>query len=177
MDVCENRQMGVTMISYKIKNVKHFMGKFLTTESFDSFLVEEASVSTYNTFLIDGRQNKAFYTTEEWEDKEIRPYEFTEWKKLRPVCYSLIKGRRTPCAFKFVLHLIPDYVPSILKDGDTGITPQQIKAFVLTIKYDETGLTLVTGTSFHTFLRDNSADELWDKAMGRFLDKREIEYD
>ena len=62
MDVCENRQMGVTMISYKIKNVKHFMGKFLTTESFDSFLVEEASVSTYNTFLIDGRQNKAFYT-------------------------------------------------------------------------------------------------------------------
>ena len=75
MDVCENRQMGVTMISYKIKNVKHFMGKFLTTESFDSFLVEEASVSTYNTFLIDGRQNKAFYTTEEWEDKEIRPYE------------------------------------------------------------------------------------------------------
>ena len=153
------------------------MGKFLTTESFDSFLVEEASVSTYNTFLIDGRQNKAFYTTEEWEDKEIRPYEFTEWKKLRPVCYSLIKGRRTPCAFKFVLHLIPDYVPSILKDGDTGITPQQIKAFVLTIKYDETGLTLVTGTSFHTFLLDKSADELWDKAMGRFLDKREIEYD
>lgn len=165
------------MISFQIKNVKHFMGKFLTTESFDSFLVEEASISTYNTFLIDGRQNRNFYTSEEWEDKEIRPYDFTEWKTLRPVCYSLIKGRRTPCAFKFVLHLIPDYVPSILKDGETDITPQQIKAFVLTIKYDENGLTLVTGTSFHTFLLDKSADELWDKAMGRFLDKREIEYE
>lgn len=165
------------MISFKIKNVKRFMGKFLTSESFDSFLVEEASISTYNTFLIDGRQNREFYTTEEWEDKEIRPYDFTEWKKLRPVCYSLIKGHKTPCAFKFVLHLIPDYVPSILNGGDTGITPQQIKAFVLTVRYDENGLTLVTGTSFHTFLLDKSADELWDRAMGRFLDKREIEYE
>jgi len=152
------------------------MGKFLNSEAFDSFLVEEASISTYNTFLIDGRQNRDFYTTEEWEDKEIRPYDFSEWKTLRPVCYSLIRGRRTPGSFKFVLHLIPDYVPSILKGGDTGITPQQIKALVLTVRYDGTGLTLITGTSLHTFLPDKSADELWDKAMARFLDRREIEY-
>ena len=177
MKVCKTRQMGAVMISFRIKNVKHFMGKFLTSEDFDTFLVEEASISTYNTFLIDGRQNKDFYTSEEWEDKEIRPYDFTEWKKLRPVCYSLIKGRKTPSAFKFVLHLIPDYVSSILKDGGTGITPQQIKAFVLTVRYDENGLTLVTGTSLHTFLLEKSADELWDKAMGRFLEKRKIEYD
>lgn len=165
------------MISFKIKNVKQFMGKFLASEAFDSFLVEEASISTYNTFQIDGHQNRDFYTTEEWEDKEIRPYDFSQWNKLRPICYSLIKGTRTPSAFKFVLHLMPDYAASILKDGDTSITPQQIKAFVLTVRYDDTGLTLITGTSFHTFIMDKSADELWDKAMGRFLDKREIEYE
>lgn len=164
------------MISFKIKNVRQFMGKFLASEAFDSFLVEEASISTYNTFQIDGHQNREFYTTKEWEDREIRPYDFSQWKQLRPICYSLIKGTRTPSAFKFVLHLMPDYVASILKDGDTGITPQQIKAFVLTVRYDDTGLTLITGTSFHTFIMDKSADELWDKAMGRFLDKREIEY-
>lgn len=165
------------MISFKIKNVKQFMGKFLASEAFDSFLVEEASISTYNTFQIDGHQNRDFYTTEEWEDKETRPYDFSQWNKLRPICYSLIKGTRTPSAFKFVLHLMPDYAASILKDGDTSITPQQIKAFVLTVRYDDTGLTLITGTSFHTFIMDKSADELWDKAMGRFLDKREIEYE
>lgn len=165
------------MISFKIKNVRQFMGKFLASEAFDSFLVEEASISTYNTFQIDGHQNRDFYTTEEWEDREIRPYDFSQWNKLRPICYSLIKGTRTPSAFKFVLHLMPDYAASILKDGDTSITPQQIKAFVLTVRYDDTGLTLITGTSFHTFIMDKSADELWDKAMGRFLDKREIEYE
>lgn len=165
------------MIALKIKNVKQFMGKLLASEAFDSFLTEEASISTYNTFLIDGHQNKDFYTNEEWEDKEIRPYDFTEWKQIRSICYSLIKGKKTPSAFKFILHLIPDYVPSILKSEDTAVTPQQIKALVLTIKYDGTTLTLITGTAFHTFIMDKSVDALWDNAIKKFLDKREINYE
>ena len=165
------------MIALKIKNVKQFMGKLLASEAFDSFLTEEASISTYNTFLIDGHQNKDFYTNEEWEDKEIRPYDFTEWKQIRSICYSLIKGKKTPSAFKFILHLIPDYVPSILKSEDTAVTPQQVKALVLTIKYDGTTLTLITGTAFHTFIMDKSVDALWDNAIKKFLDKREINYE
>lgn len=165
------------MIALKIKNVKQFMGKLLASEAFDSFLTEEASISTYNTFLIDGHQNKDFYTNEEWEDKETRPYDFTEWKQIRSICYSLIKGKKTPSAFKFILHLIPDYVPSILKSEDTAVTPQQIKALVLTIKYDGTTLTLITGTAFHTFIMDKSVDALWDNAIKKFLDKREINYE
>lgn len=153
------------------------MGKLLASEAFDSFVIEEASISTYNTFLIDGHQNRDFYSTEEWEDREIRPYDFTAWKQIRPVCYSLIRGTRTPSAFRFVLHLIPDYVASVLKKEETAITPQQIKALVLTVKYDGTALTLVTGTAFHTFIMDKTVDRLWDDAMKKFLDKREIEYE
>ena len=153
------------------------MGKLLASEAFDSFLLEEASISTYNTFLIDGHQNRDFYSTEEWEDTEIRPFDFTAWKQIRPICYSLIKGTRTPSAFKFILHLIPDYVASILKSEETDITPQQIKALVLTMKYDGTTLTLITGTAFHTFVMDKTVDGLWDNAVKKFLDKREIAYE
>lgn len=165
------------MIAFKITNIKHFMSKLLGSEAFDAFLLEEASISTYNTFLIDGRQNRDFYTTEEWEDREIRPYDFSAWKQMRPICYSLIKGTKTPLSFKFTFHLIPDYSASILKNSDSGITPQQIKALVLTVKYDGTNLTLVTGTSFHTFIMDKTVDELWDAAMRKFLDKREVGYE
>lgn len=153
------------------------MGKLLASEAFDSFLLAEASVSTYNTFLIDGHQNRDFYSSEEWEDKELRPYEFSTWKQIRPICYSLIKGKHTPCAFKFILHLIPDYVASILKGGETAVTAQQIKSLVLTVKYDGTTLTLVTGTAFHTFIMDKTVDSLWDNAVKQFLNKREIEYE
>lgn len=165
------------MIALQITNIKQFMGKLLAGEDFDSFLLEEASISTYNTFMIDGHQNRDFYTTEEWEDKELRPYEFSLWKKLRPICFELIKGKHTPTAFRFVLHLIPDYVPSILQKGDTAVTPEQIRAFVLNIKYDGASLMLVTGTSFHTFLMDKTPDALWDNAVRQFLSKREISFE
>ena len=165
------------MIALKITNVKQFMGRLLGGEDLDSFLLEEAVISTYNTFRIDGHQNRDFYTSEEWEDKELRPYEFTKWQTIRPVCFDLIKGRRTPAAFQFVLHLIPEYVGSILKKGDTGITPHQVKAFVLSIRYDGENLTLVTGTSYNTFLMDKTPDTLWDQSIRQFLSKREIAYE
>lgn len=165
------------MIALKITNVKQFMGKLLTGEDFDSFLLEEASIRTYNTFMIDGHQNQDFYSTEEWEDRQIRPYDFSTWKTIRPICFNLIKGKQTPSSFHFVLHLMPEYAASILQKGDTAVTPQQIKAFVLNIKYDGTTLTLVTGTSFHTFLPDKTPDGLWDQAIREFLAKREIGYE
>lgn len=42
------------MIALQIKEIKSFMGKLLGTECFDSFLLEEAVITTYNTFRIDG---------------------------------------------------------------------------------------------------------------------------
>lgn len=165
------------MIALKITNIKQFMGKLLGSEDFDSFLLEEAVISTYNTFYIDGHQNRDFYTAEEWENGEVRPYDFSTWKAIRPICFDLIKGTRTPAAFRFVLHLMPKYAESILRDGETAVTPQQVKAFVLNIKYDGTDLTLVTGTAFHTFLPDKTPDALWDKAVRQFLANKEIAYE
>ena len=44
------------MIALRIKNVKHFMSQFLGGDAFDSFLLEQASISTYCTFTIDGQE-------------------------------------------------------------------------------------------------------------------------
>ncbi len=165
------------MVALKITNVRQFMEKFLKNGDFDSFLLEEAVVSTYNTFHIDGRQNREFYTAEEWEDKTIRPYDFSLWKTMRPLCFGLIKGSHTPTAFRFVLHLVPDYADSILRGGETAVTAEQVKAFVLTVKYDGAGLTLVTGTAFHTFLPDRTPDALWDAAVKQFLARKEISFE
>ncbi len=165
------------MIALQIINIKQFMAKFLAGDDFDAFLLEQATISTFNTFTIDGRENRDFYTAQEWEDRDLRPYEFSVWKKVRPVCFDLIKGKHTPASFHFVLHLAPDHTEAVLKTGDTAVTADQIKAFVLNIKYDGTSLTLVTGCSFHTFLMDKTPDTLWDRAVRQFLTKRQIDYD
>ncbi|NLL78883.1 MAG: hypothetical protein GX234_03650 [Clostridiales bacterium] len=165
------------MISFQIKHLGSFMHKLLSTDCFDSFLLAEASLLTAVTFVIDGHQNKAFYTSEEWEDDSIRPYEFVTWKSIRPLLFDLVKGKRTPVSFKFVLHLMPEYVGPTLKQGDTTVTADQLRALALTIKYDGSALTLVTGTAMNTFLMDKSPDLVWDNAMRKFLSKKEIDFE
>ena len=165
------------MLALQIKDVKHFMGKLLATELFDSFLLEEATIISYNTFHIDGRMNKEYYSNEEWEEASIRPYEFSEWKNIRPILFDLIKGKKTPVSFKFVLHLMPRFVAGVLKSADTTITAEQIRALVLTCRFEEGSLTLITGTSFHTFLLDRSVEPLWDSTIKTFLNRKEISYE
>ena len=72
---------------------------------------------------------------------------------------------------------MPQYVPGILKPSETSITANQVKALVLSCKYDGEGLMLITGTSFYTFLPDKSVEPLWDRAIKHYLDKKEVDYE
>lgn len=164
------------MTSFSITELKNFMSKFLATDCFDSFLLEEATISCAVEYQIDGHMNKDFYTSEEWEDPAVRPHDFADWSQIRPICFSMIKGQRTPSGFKFVLHLMPEYVPGVLKGADPSLKPEQVKALVLTVKYDGNAVTIVTGTAFTSFVMDKTLDAQWDKTMRQFLTKKGIAY-
>lgn len=161
------------MKAFEITNVKQFMNSILLNNDFDIFLLEEALLTTYNTFTIDGRINPAYYSDKD----ELPEYEFSCWEEIRPILLSLIKGKNTPTEFKFILQLKKEYIPGILKDKDTSITPDLIKSLVLNIKYENGRLLLVTGTSLNTFILDKSLDSIWDEAMGRFLTKKEMNFE
>lgn len=160
------------MKAFEVTNVKQFMNSILLKNDFDIFLLEEAELTTYNTFSIDGRINQSFYSDKD----EIPSYEFSTWEENRPILLSLIKGKNTPTAFKFIMQLKKEYIPGILKDKDTTLTPDVINSLVLNIKYENGRLLLVTGTSLNTFVLDKSLDPIWDEAMSRFLTKKEIDF-
>lgn len=163
------------MKAFQIKELKNFMSRLLATDSFDSFLLAEATITTYNSFVIDGHINKEFFSG--ITDEEASPsYEFSPWKDMKSLCFDLIKGKRTPLNFKFILHLKPEIVEAILQNGDTQTSATDVRAFVLNIKYDGTELTCVTATSFQTFLLDKMPDQLWDTYVTDFLEEKSIAY-
>lgn len=166
------------MIALQIKSLKTFMNTFLASDAFDIFLLEAAVICTANTYTIDGRQNKEFYSEDEWNDTQLRPYDYTCWKELRGLCFELIKGNHTPSALKFVLMLRPEYTKGILQTEDT-LTPlaNQVKALVLTIKFDGTKILITTGISYHTFVADKEPEHLWDAAFKRFLSKKNLDFE
>lgn len=165
------------MKAYQIKDVKNFMSKLLKTDTFDCFLLAEAVITTYNTFVIDGHVVKEFFTGDINDEEVLPPYEFSQWKDMHSLCFDLIKGKRTPVNFKLVLHLKPELTEGILQKGECGISSSDLKAFVLNIKYDGSMLTCITATAFHTFLPDKTPDKLWDDYFMCFLTDKSFAFE
>lgn len=166
------------MISLHITSLKKFMSQLLTTDTFDCFLLEEAMVKGANTVTIDGRINREFYTEGVPEaEQPLLPYEFRPWSEIKSLCYELIKGKRTPLAFRFVLHLKPNQVTSLLQKNECSVASDLVKALAITIRFDGTKATVTTGTAFTTFLLSKEPDAIWDKALQNFFLQKGIDYE
>lgn len=156
------------MLALEIISTKQFMNQLLAADAFDSFLLEEATISTANNFTIDGHVNQDFASS----DCEFRP-----WSELRGLCFDLIKGKRTPLFFRFVLHLMPEKAAALLESRGCDIEPSQVRALVLNIRYDGSRTVLTTGTAFHTFVPSKEPDRIWDRALCQFLEQKGIGYE
>ncbi len=163
------------MIALEITSMKNFMNRLLAGDTFDLFLLEEATISTANTYTIDGHINRDFYPAEE-RTAEMIPYEFQPWSEVKGLCFHLIKGKHTPLFLKLVLHLKPEITDRILREGDSVIDADHIKALVLNVKYDGSRAILTTGASYQTFVMSREPEKLWDTWLVKYLDQSGITF-
>ncbi len=162
------------MLALQITSMKQFMSQLLTTDIFDIFLLEEATITTACTYHIEGLQHPEFYGEEAPDQRPTGTQDFVTWNSMRGLIFDLIKGKHTPLGLKLVLHLKPQYIIPILSGGNTAVTTEQIKALVLTIRYDGERTLLTTGTAFNTFIMDKEPDRLWDNALVKYLNQKGV---
>ncbi len=164
------------MIAIKIKQQKDFMSKLLITTIFDDFLLEEATIDTYNTFTINGKINKDFYKYATYDDTVMPRYSHSEWKAVRHICLNLIKGKQTPLGFKIVLLLNNDKKSEVFKKNTIDISMDQFTPCI-NIKYFEGNVMITTGVSYGFFTLDKEIEKAWDCYIPRFLDLNNIDYE
>ena len=133
------------------------MNHLLVADTFDPFLLEEATISTALTVTIDGHINKDFYPADE-RGEDCIPWELQSFSKIKGLCFDLIKGKHTPLYFKFVLHMQPDKAAAMLTKAQ--VDPDVIRALVLNIRYDGEKTVLTTGCAYQTFTMDKSAEKI-----------------
>lgn len=168
---------GAIMIALQITNTKQIMNALLVAESFDTFQMEEVTITTYNTFHMDGHMVKEFYSAEEIENSTDSFPEFSSWKDIRPICFQLIKGKRTPVSFRFVLHASPNIISEIANADACEVAENLIRSLILNIRYENGRVTCITGTSFTTFLMDKSVEQLWDKYVRNLFSQLGLEFE
>lgn len=163
------------MISVKIEDIKSFTSKLFVGEVFDHFLVKEVSVSTYNTFTIDGTIKNGYYSKEEMEEQGIGVY--STWTALKPFSFSMVKGKRLPTSFRIILLMPEDETERFLSTKNIGFPKEQVKGLYVNIRYEDEKLTCITGTSVSVFTMDKTLDEEWDNGFKAFLKQNQIPFE
>ena len=158
------------MKAVTIENIKSFTTHLFARETFDGFLTAEASFSTSTDFTIDGHINRDYLSEEELLLQDNREG-IVSWKKIRPLCFEIIKGKKVPLRFKIVFMLSSGAVRRFLDRSELAFDPEQINALFLNVNFQEGKLICTTGTSLKTFTLDKSLENAWDTYAEKFLNQ------
>ena len=165
------------MIALKLTDKKTFINQLLCSEIFDHFLLSEATIAKDASFTIDGHINASFYSKEEMEERHLSKNSILPYSSLRPICYQLIRGSRTPVYFKFILMLSPENMANTLACSESGFTPNDVQGIFINLTFQNGNIVLTTGISYTVFSTNHALNQEWDLLIKRFLNKNNITYE
>ena len=159
------------MIAVRLPDLKTATTLLFMQDAFDRFPLYEASFLTRCSFSIDGFRNAEFFPEE--ENREAQE-EYILWQDLKPLAFSVIKGKRLPLRFKVVLRAPKDVVRQLLEQSDTAFAEEQVESLHMIFTYKAGQLVCTTGSSFKVFTMDRTLDKLWDAWTLRFFEEHGI---
>ena len=162
--------------SYQIQDTRSFMKKLLIGDTFDTFLLSEAAITTFAAFHIDGAFHPEFFSTEEAEQLGVEQCGYALWKRVRPFFLELNKGKNTPLSFHLVFRLAPHNVEQLIRQSGIALRPEDVDGLFLNIRYDGTSVTCISGTSLKIFSLDKSLEHAGDSMLEKFFRQKEIPF-
>ena len=160
------------MIALALPEVKECMSKLLLSETFDPFYFIEGEIVTFNTFTLDGYLKKEFF-----QEGEAPEREYALWKDVRELCFSMIKGKKTPLSFKFVFGLSDSNIEKLHLQQRLDFNPQDVRGLYINLKYDGEKLQCITGIAMNLFTLDKSLEQAWDNMIQKFFTQKEIKHE
>ena len=162
---------------YQIPDIRDFMKKLLISDTFDTFLLSEASITTYASFHIDGAFHPGYLSSSEEEQLTVEQCGFTLWKRIRPLFFELTRGKNTPLSLHIVFRLAPYNVEKLLTQTGISMNPADVDGLFLNIHYDGTTLSCTSGTSLRLFSLDKTLEHAWDSMLEKFFHQKAIPFE
>ncbi len=160
------------MLSMTINDIKTFMTRLLSSDSFDPFYLVEAAIKMGISYHIDGHLNKDFFDT---DTSHALSRQYSYWKEVRPKVFSLIKGNRLPLGCKIILAVPRVSVEQFVEKSGSSFRPEDIEGMYLNIIYDPDNLLITTGISYRVFSMDKSLEHAFDDYVKSFLKGLELQ--
>ncbi len=161
------------MIALRILDIKKMTAAFLVRDLFDDYSLTEAQITTFCTFQIDGRLEGDFFDSE--DPSSVPEGTCVRWRMVRERCFDIIKGKRTPLAFRFVFFYPEERLHDFLASADVTVREETVSGLCVNLRFDGTNLLLTTGTSMKAFTADRSCDRAWDSYILALMNRMGIE--
>ena len=158
------------MTNIELDNAKDFMSHLFIKDTFDHFLCREIEIDTFVSFKIEGKLLHDFLNDIEKEELSDSP--FVPWSMLKPYCFNIINGSRTPLSIKLVFAMPTHSITSFIEKNSISISPSDVSGLYLNVRYENKALCVVTGTSLNTFTLDKSVEIAWDTAVEHFIKQK-----
>lgn len=160
------------MFACTVSDVRGFMEKLFLKDTFDGFQLVEAVIVTSNTFMIDGHIREEYYTKEEWE--ELAEKQVSRWGSLRPLCFQMIRGKKSPESMKLVFKMAEGGVEKLLTKSGLPFQVSDVEGLFFNVRYEGQKLILTSGVSMKLFTLDKSLERFWEQRLEGFLKQAEI---
>lgn len=125
------------------------MNALLKGDSFDDFLVQEIVIKNGPSFVIEGEFSEGVLTT--------------EYGRVKPLCFEMVKGKTLPKSMKFVLVLSYEKTKSLIEDSGAEVESESVSSLSINVLFNGETLTATTGTSFKTFVMDKTLEKKFDE--------------
>lgn len=155
------------MINITLDNIKEFMSHLFIKDTFDQFLCKSIDIDTFVPFRIEGSIMTDFLN--DIEKEELKGCRYIPWVMLKPYCFNIIKGSRTPLSMKAVFAAPDNSIEGFISRNALNIPPNMVSGLYINIRYEKKNLNIITGTSLSTFTPDKSVEQAWDEAVSRFI--------
>ncbi len=162
------------MIALQITELKSFMTRLLGSNTFDDFLLQEATLQMGISYVIDGHINEAFYQTDDETNTQTDRSSFISYGEVRNTLFDLIKGKRTPLGFQVVLQLSPKRCAILFPEG---LDAHLMKGLLMNIRFDGSKAMITSGISYYSFSLDKAPELIWDEALMNFLRSSGINFE
>ena len=149
---------------FSIDERTEYLKELFEKEKYDSFYLYEVRVKTKLDYYVNGRLNREYFDTEEQADLP----EYVEWKDIKQIVYSYIKGKRLPIGFKIILMFNRENISRLLEMNNLPVKTEDVSALFMNVVYEHEALSVTTGTSLKIFTMDKTLEHVWDDTVKKY---------
>ena len=149
---------------FSIDEKTEYLKELFEKEKYDSFYLYEARVKTKLDYYVNGSLNREYFDTEEQADLP----EYVEWKDIKQIVYSYIKGKRLPIGFKIILMFNRENISRLLEMNNLPVKTEDVSALFMNVVYEHEALSVTTGTSLKIFTMDKTLEHVWDDTVKKY---------